>query len=372
MVFDFLRRKKSNNEMICIDIGYKNIKVVEVDANKSNSNIHISNYGITATPKECIKNGAIYDVSRVLDMIKQVIYQQHMKAKNAKIIMSGTNIITRIYLIDKKSGEESDDTIKKSIPGFFPLDIDNYQIDYKILQTVLDRGVEKYKVFLTAVPKKILQSYVEVLRGLDLKPLAVDIPANSTAKFFNRDIEVTEMEEWYRQKVYKKVGTEAFAVLDFGSETTIVNFLNDKILEFNKVILCGSSNIDEHLAKNMDIRLDEAEWLKKKYGLKAPRYNSPEEHYTSHEIITDFIERLVKQIANCFIFYQEHCYGKPISKVFIIGGGSQLAGLRQYLFSVFNIPVYPVGLMNLRGVELEKNLDQEKLNYLINCVGISL
>jgi len=36
---------------------------------------------------------------------------------------------------------------------------------------------------VTAVPKNILQSYVDVLQGLDLKPLAVDIPANSTAKF---------------------------------------------------------------------------------------------------------------------------------------------------------------------------------------------
>jgi len=42
------------------------------------------------------------------------------------------------------------------------------------------------------------------------------------------------------------------------------------------------------------------------------------------------------------------------------------------LFSTFNVPVYPVGLLNLKGVELKKNLDKDKLNYLINAVGISL
>ena len=372
MIFDFFKKRAVNNDMICIDIGYRNIKVVEVNVNKETSAIFIRNYGIVLTPKGCIKNGAIYDVPGVLEKIKEVISTQHMKAKRAKIIMSGTNIITRIYMIEKQNGEDCDTTIKNSIPKYFPLDIENYQIDYKILQTVKEREKELYKIFLTAVPKKILQSYIDVLNGLGLKPLAVDIPANSTAKFFNRDIEVTEMEQWYRSKEYTKVGQETFAVIDFGSETTIVNFLNERILEFNKVILSGSSNIDEHIAKNMGISLDDAERLKKKYGLKAPNYSSPEEHFTSYEVMSDFIERLVKQIANCFKFYQGSCYGKPISRIFIIGGGSQLIGLRQYLFSVFNIPVYPVGLMNLKGVELDKKLDKEKLNFLLNSVGISL
>jgi len=55
------------------------------------------------------------------------------------------------------------------MPQFLPIDIDNYRVDYKILQTIKEKGSEKYKVFVTAVPKNILQSYVDVLQGLDLK-----------------------------------------------------------------------------------------------------------------------------------------------------------------------------------------------------------
>jgi len=54
-------------------------------------------------------------------VIKSVIREQNMKAKNAKIIMSGTNIITRIYLIDKVQGESEDFTVKNSMPQFLPL-----------------------------------------------------------------------------------------------------------------------------------------------------------------------------------------------------------------------------------------------------------
>lgn len=179
MLLDLFMSKTS---MVCIDVGYRNIKVVEVSVKKNNS-IFIENYGIVSTPQNSIKNGAIYDVEQVLTSIKALVKEQNMKAKNAKIIMSGTNIITRIYLIDKVAGENEDFTIKNSMPQFLPVDIENYRVDYKILQTIKERETEKYKVFVTAVPRNILQSYVDVLQGLDLKPLAVDIPANSTAKF---------------------------------------------------------------------------------------------------------------------------------------------------------------------------------------------
>ncbi|HHX17791.1 MAG TPA: pilus assembly protein PilM [Clostridium sp.] len=368
MFWDLFFRKTS---MVCIDVGYRNIKVVEVSVRKNN-NIFIENYGIVSTPPDCIKNGAIYDVERVLRVIKAVIKEEGMKAKNAKIIMSGTNIITRIYMIDKLDGESEDFTIKNSMPNFLPVDIDNYRVDYKLLQTVRDNNKEKYKVFVTAVPRKILESYIEVLQGLDLKPLAVDIPANSTAKFFNRDIYTKDMEEYYSKRRHKNVQSDTFAVLDFGSETTIVNFLKDRVLEFNKVILSGSSNIDNHIANEMNISLQEAERLKKTYGMTQPGSVSKRDHVITYGKVSNFIERLVRQIVKCFEFYIDRCYGSPISKIFIIGGGSQLSGLDQYLFSVFKVPVYPVGLLNLKGVELKKNLDKEKLNYLINSVGISL
>jgi type IV pilus assembly protein PilM len=369
----FKRSKVAVTErMICIDIGYRNIKVIEVLVDKKTSCIHIENYGITTTPQGCIKNGAIKDVDKALEVISKVIIQQRMTAKAAKIIMSGTNIITRIYMMDGVEGEEGDVTVEKNVQSYLPVDVEEYRVESKILQTIDERGKNKYKVFLIAVPKIILKSYVEVLNRIGLKPLAIDIPANSTAKFFRMDVEISDIEDAYEKKNLNKITSNTFAVIDFGSETTIVNFLKDKLLDFNKVILCGSSNIDEHIAKDMEIHLDEAERLKKTYGLKVPNNSSPEEHYTVYETVCTYEEKLMKQIVSCFQFYQERCYGEPISKIFIIGGGSQLYGLRQYMFNKFRIPVYPVGLLNLKGLKLNDNLDREKLNYLINAVGISL
>jgi len=111
--------------------------------------------------------------------------------------------------------------------------------------------------------KSIIQSYIDILIELGLKPISVDIPANSAAKFFNREIMVSESETWFKRQRSSKLSQNTFAVIDFGSETTIVNILRNRVLEFNKVILRGSSNIDEAIAASTGKKLEEAERIKR-------------------------------------------------------------------------------------------------------------
>lgn len=61
-----------------------------------------------------------------------------------------------------------------------------------------------------------------------------------------------------------------------------------------------------------------------------------------------------------------------MGKIFIIGGGSLLKGLSEYMEQTLQIPVYPVGLLDIDGIGINKNLNSEKLNFLVNAVGITL
>ena len=120
-------------------------------------------------------------------------------------------------MIDKIPGEDLAVAVRNTISQNMPIDMDAHQIDYKVLQELREGGTSKLKVFVTAVLKSIIQSYIDILIELGLKPISVDIPANSTAKFFNRDIMVTESETWFKKKKYSKLSQNTFAVIDFGS-----------------------------------------------------------------------------------------------------------------------------------------------------------
>jgi type IV pilus assembly protein PilM len=360
-----------NNEYISIDIGFKNIKVVEVSVNK-NHEVQLKNFGIASTPSNCIKNGVITNVAGVTKVIRKIIDENIMKVKKAKIVMSGTSIISRVFMVNKVGEQATDEVVRAAILQNMPINVEEYQIDYKILQEIREGDVDRVKVFVTAVRKNIIKSYVDTLVGLELKPISIDIPANSIAKFFNREIKINRNELWYERQKFGGLNQEVFAVIDFGSETTIVNILRDKILEFNKVILKGSSNIDELLTKKMMRNLMISESLKKQYGITAPDLNATQEHEEIYPIIKNFIDQIIHQIYQCFNYYEMRCYGTKVGKIYIIGGGSLLKNLSKYLEDSLKVPVYPVGLLSIDGVKVYNYLNAERLNYLINSIGITL
>ena len=226
------------NNYLSIDVGFRNIKVVEVSVNRNNE-VYIKNFGIAPTPINCIKNGVIKNVDAVSSEISRILRENKMKVKKSKIVMSGTSIISRVFMVDKVEDKDINDVITSTIKSYMPINPEEHKIDYKILQEFNENGIDKVKIFVTAVRKNIINSYIDVLFELGLKPISVDIPANSTAKFFNRDIKVSIDNVRFINPNRSQLNKDAFAVIDFGSETTIINILRSKILEFNKVILTG-------------------------------------------------------------------------------------------------------------------------------------
>lgn len=362
-----------SNDFLTIDIGFRYIKVIQARKRKNNE-VYIVNFGIGDTPKGCIKNGAIKDQARIISEIKKIIANNHLNAKDAKIVVSGTNIVTRIILIDDVSPDEIDRKIWSEITTYLPIDLDDHNVDYKIIGRINEDNKEKIKIFVTAVPKRIINSYLEIIRILNLKPISVDIPANSISKFFQREIHHRETLNMMKKKKFLKIESNTLAVIDLGSEMTSVNILNNKMPEFNRVILLGSSNIDATILKNLNMdnnQIDQAERYKRMYGLvKYQDFNNALEWECS-EATKIVINEIIKNIKMCFDFYIQRCAGEPISKIYLIGGGSLLKGLRDHIEDIFDIQVYVVSQLEIKGIELANGLNDEKFNFLVTSIGIT-
>jgi type IV pilus assembly protein PilM len=360
-----------SSSYISIDIGFRYLKIVQVKKSK-NDMLAVLNFGIGDTPKGCIKNGAISDKVKVVNEINRVIKEHNINAKEAKIVMSGTNILTRIILIDKVPDSEVDAKIWQEIKETIPIDMDANRIDYKILGNTMVNGEEKTKVFVTVVAKKIIDNYIEILNDLKLKPLAVDIPSNSVSKFFQLDIDMGK-DTIAKQVKFQKYKNNTFIVIDLGSETTIINILKDKTPEFNRVILKGSSKIDAQIFQDLGLQpneMNKAELYKKMYGLSIN--TSPETEYLCSLAARKVMDSIIKDIKMCIDFYMTRCSGEHPSKIFLIGGGSQMKGIREYFESQLELPSYQINVAKIKGLEFSQNLDTERLNYLVNALGVAL
>jgi type IV pilus assembly protein PilM len=84
------------------------------------------------------------------------------------------------------------------------------------------------------------------------------------------------------------------------------------------------------------------------------------------------LNEIVKNIKMCFDFYTHRCAGEKIGVLYLIGGGSQLRGLTEYMEEIFDIPVYPVSSLGVKRVEFAPGLNMDKVNFLINAIGVAL
>lgn len=357
--------------VIGIDIGYRNIKIVEIE-NENDGSVYLKNYGLAPTPRESIKNGHIRDMGKICSAILRIFKENDIKSKNARIVMSGTHIASRLMTIKVQPNIVLDDLVKELAVRNFPaVSIDTHDISYKVLDKQNSEGMVIIRLFILVILKSIINSYLNVILELGLKPLSIDVPSYSAEIFFKMKLNVDK--SGLSQDVQNRIEqSKTFAVIDFGSETTIVSIFRNKIIEFNKPILRGSSNIDESIAKALARKISDAEQIKQEYGLRIPNFFIDSEINALKSAITDVVDDIVQKIVGCFEYYKQKTEEGGVDVVYIIGGGALLKGLREYLMEAMDIPVLTVDLIDFQGIKIRQDLDISKINFLINSVGILL
>ena len=49
-----------------------------------------------------------------------------------------------------------------------------------------------------------------------------------------------------------------------------------------------------------------------------------------------------------------------------------MKGIREYFEEHLELPAFQINVAKIRGLEFNPNLDTERLNYLVNALGVAL
>lgn len=362
--------KKDDNVMLTLDIGCKNIKIAQI-INERDEKVLIKNYGIAPTPKGTFKDGVINGVEKIALAIRETIRKHEIKGSRVSAIISSEHIDSKLMIVEIDPKENEDLEIKKTLDKYLTtVKTQTHEIDYRVVGREEISGKKKLKILITAILKDIVQSYIDVLLRLDLVPVLIDVPAYSLERFFKRDIKIKDSTLY--QEYGKSELKDTFAVIDFGSKATSVNIFNNRSLEFNNTILSGGSDVDEMISQALYRSDTEAEVLKQQYGKKLPEVFSQQDKKPYEEAMHMFLTKIIQEVKGGFKFYIDKSDGVKISHVYVIGGGSELLGLREFLSDELKMPVLPIGMLDIENVKFDENLNPEKINYLINCVGLAM
>ncbi len=345
------------SNILSIDVGAKNIKILDLKINKKN--ICVSNAFSINTPENSYNDGEITDIGRVKEVLEKNLELRNIKTKKAVFTSKGTSIITREILVPAANEKDMEAIIKFQIERYLPIMSEDYIIQHKLISSFKENDVEKSRVNVVAYPKSIVQGYLALCKELKLTPLALDINSNSICKLFYSTCNINE-------KQYEKEKSIAF--IDIGSEYSEINVLKNNNVEFSRLISMGSSYIDINISKNLFLSEEEGEEKK----LSILDLGEEKEKGSLEESINKigklWADNLTLEIDKIIQYYRKKNSGDTIEEIFIYGGGAKLKGIEEYMSKSLGIEVNLIRSM----ANLNVDKHQENIMEYLNAAGAAI
>lgn len=226
-----------------IDFGSDSIKVVY--GNFGRKDIEIFAHSVISVGRDLVDDGKVLNPLEVATLLKQSVDSNNIKVSDLTLILSGSEIIIREIQVPKVDEKEVGKIIEFEAQQYFPIELTEYMIDYKVLDEVNTDEEDKLRVLLVAVPLEQIQGYVKVAEYLGVELKAIDILINTTLKYFLGN---NYLKEYKKDDVPQEFNFSNIFRMDAKSALSLIRkFMKTSLKNFKK-----GDNTDEETSEDLN------------------------------------------------------------------------------------------------------------------------
>ncbi|MFA6322861.1 MAG: pilus assembly protein PilM [Candidatus Buchananbacteria bacterium] len=271
-------------------------------------NFIIQAYARTLLPKGVVDNGEIKNEDKLVGAMTELLASARPEPiKNGHCILSLPESQTFSTIIKLPSGlkaEEIINTVPFEVEEAVPFKTDEIYFDFK---TIGCQGPTQ-EIFYTAVKKSIVDSYVAVLKKVNLSPLAFELESNSLA----------------RALLNHPSSDQAKILVDIGSRTTKVYIFDRQGTRESLILDIAGNKITKAIAAGLKVSILEAEKIKLTSG-----FNPQTE---AAKRVTKILETEFKKIViptKKFLTDYQTQNQRTVDEVILTGGSALFENLDQ-------------------------------------------
>jgi type IV pilus assembly protein PilM len=201
-----------------------------------------------------------------------------------------------------------------------PIALKDAYFDWEIISP-LKKSVDHFDILISAAPRDLVDSYIELFRKAGIKPLSFEPESLALARCL----------------IKGEVSEKPILIVDLGQTRTNFIIYSGRGLRFTSSIEISEDIMTMNIARSMSISTEDAEKLKKEVGMNR------DDNEKVFEAIVPVMTDLKEQINSYIDFYAEHAAhvhsgGEAIAKVLLSGGGARLKGIEKYLTTALRVP----------------------------------
>jgi len=320
-MFNFLTLKP---EAFGLDISDLSLKIVKLS--KKQGNLGLACFGETMIEPGIIEKGEINDEKALIKIIKESLSQtrgEKLKTKYVIASLPEEKAFLQVIKLPLMKDTEAKKAVYFEAENYIPLSIKDVYLDSQIV--FKDREQKKIYVLIAALPKKIVDPYINTLKEAGLKPQSLEIESQAIS----------------RALIKNNTSSQSLLLIDLGATRTSFIIFSGSSLKFTAFCSISSQQFTAAIAQDLKIDLRQAEILKTKHGIGGDK-----EGKQNFKILNPYLNDLVDRIKKCLTYHQTHDIhegylfnGQKISKVLLCGGGANLEGLIDFFSIKLKLPV---------------------------------
>ena len=304
--------------VLCLDLSDKSLKYMELK--RKNGMISIHRFGLYALESEMIEGGEIKQKDKLISFLKSI----RKDLKTELVIASLPE--EKVFLSRIKFPLMDEDKIREALSlqleEYVPLPGAEAIFDYDILNDFLeDKKQTHLHLNLAAFPGSFAESYRDVFAGAGFIPAAFEMEVQAFAR-----------------AVVPKEEMGSVMVIDFGRTRTTYAIVSGGKVQFATTIALAGEEIEKALILHLKIDRAEVETAKREIGLIKRKGNEK-----LFEALSPMVSVIKDEAAKQAAYWASHSEDdkkkEEISKIFLCGGESTLAGLPEFLSYELKIKV---------------------------------
>lgn len=297
-----------------LDIGSKTIKIVELGGSAGNYSLQSS--GIVGyTGNSADKMTDAREIASLAAILKKLHREARISTNEVGIAIPEQLVFSRVIRFPLLTDQEVAAAVKWEAEQYIPIPKEEAIIQHQILEKREKSSPPEVLVLLVAVPKKVVENYVNVCEMAGLVVTFVE----------------TELMSLTRCLAPKE---KTVMIVDFGARSTDLAISKNGNLSFSRSIPTAGEAFTRAVAQGLGIEAVQAEEYKKTYGLSTQQLEG------KVKATLDPVFRIVvDEIKKGVHFYQTEEKGDSPTSVILVGGTSTMPEASTFLTKYLGIEV---------------------------------
>lgn len=288
-----------------LDLSDESLKFIELI--ETRNGIRVGRHGERKIPPGIIESGKIKDSKRMEEILISLRREEGIKSVRVSLPEE------QVYLFGLKLGKDGLKSIREgielSLEEHIPIAAQDTIFDYELLSEDKDN----LHLEVAAIPKNVIENYLLIFDRAMISVQSFELEAQAIAR-----------------SVIEQGDPDTYMIVDFGEKRTGIFIISSGVAMFTSTLDVGGFTLNNMIQKSFNVSAEEAENMKKEYGLKRNATNKE-----ISPVLLGGVAILRDEVQKHFLYWHTHKdedgrNNPPIREIILCGGDSNLIGLPEY------------------------------------------